>query len=290
MTDKKPVNKFLPILDTWESYYQDPREGMGTVYERFILHEIFAALPGVEKIENILEVPSFGMTGISGINSLWWGRNNRNVTVLDWNRRRLRLIRETWHSLNLPVHTIYWKDPEDLPFADQSFDLVWNFASLWFMNDLQRFVAELKRISRRTILICVPNSSGLGLQLRKRYIGEIDALNLENIEPNLIKKSFSSDGWKLYNEEIFDVPPWPDIPVKKEVILKKLKLSFLLKRPTNGEDHLKENRSEILDYFSGADKDLRDRVMKYSIFENSFNLIKKYWGHHRFFIFTKENG
>jgi hypothetical protein len=289
MADRKKVNRFLPIIDTWESYYQDPREGMGTVYERFILHEIFAALPSVEKIESILEVPSFGMTGISGINSLWWGRNNRNVTVLDWNHNRLRLIRKTWHSLQLPVHTIYWKDPQDLPFADHSFDLSWNFASLWFMNDLQPFVEDLKRISRRTILICVPNISGLGLKLRKKYIGEIDAIKLENIEPNLVKKSFSGDGWKLYNEGIFDVPPWPDIPVKKEVILKKLKLSFLLNRPAKRTDNSKENRSEILDYFSGADTELRGSLMKYSIFENTFNFIKKYWGHHRFFIFTREN-
>jgi hypothetical protein len=57
-----------PIDNNWKQYFEDFDEGLGTTYERFILHRYFEKIQSTCSIESVLEVPSFGMTGISGIN------------------------------------------------------------------------------------------------------------------------------------------------------------------------------------------------------------------------------
>ncbi len=63
----------MPFIDvSWPDYFRTRHEGLGTVYERFMLQRIFEQLHRSIGVRSLVEVPSFGMTGISGINSLWW--------------------------------------------------------------------------------------------------------------------------------------------------------------------------------------------------------------------------
>ena len=39
MTEK--ISTLLSILDTWPTYFENMDEGLGTTYERFILHRYF---------------------------------------------------------------------------------------------------------------------------------------------------------------------------------------------------------------------------------------------------------
>jgi len=55
----------MEILKIWQDYFASQHEGLGTTYERFILHEYFSEFTKEFQIENVLEVPCFGMTGIS---------------------------------------------------------------------------------------------------------------------------------------------------------------------------------------------------------------------------------
>ena len=285
MTD---VNNFLPIIDTWESYFHDPYEGLGTTYERVLLHDIFAAVDRHCGIESVLETPSFGMTGISGINSLWWGKAGREVFLIDDDERRLDYVKAVWAKLGLPFTPVL-SDINHIPFEPDSVDLVWNFASLWFLQDLEDFAAQARQVSRKAILISVPNNRGLGFLLRRRYAKTVPQINLDHCRPRRVKQAFAAEGWRLQDEGIFDVPPWPDIPMKKEDLLAKLKLDFLLELlPKKAEPEAGETAESILDFFSGKRSEMDREIMKYSFLERTPRPFKAVWGHHRYFTFVKD--
>jgi hypothetical protein len=275
------MNKFLPIIDNWDEYFQHRDEGLGTTYERLMLHCIFKKIDQNYEIKSVLEIPSFGMTGISGINSLWWARQGKEVTIIDDNEKRIELIKSLWNELDFQAD-FYCGQMKYLSFIPKSFDLVWNFAALWFFNDLSSLVAKLKMISNKIILICVPNDSNHFYYFRKFLWGKDSGLYFGNIKPKHLKNIISDREWRCVQEGYFDIPPWPDIPIKKEVLLDKLKLSFLRKRKDS------QNRPlGILDYYNGKDQELQDKYKKWQILENSPRIFQRFWAHHRYLLFER---
>ncbi len=227
------------------------------------------------------------MTGISGINSLWWGQQGKEVFIVDDHFRRLKYIQEIWRSLKLPGHPLLM-DYTCLSFKKNSIDLIWNFAALWFVNNLVDFANQIKDIAKKVILISVPNHRSVGLLFRRKFVDGSSGLSLDNIYPNRIKSVFHGHGWRFVKEGIFDIPPWPDIPMKKEEILKKLGLSFLNNFLFNIKNTKDQDAPEnVLDYFSGKHPDLDKRILRYGFLENSPKLFQSLWGHHRYLIFEK---
>jgi len=278
----------LSILDTWDSYFDTLDEGIGTTYERFILHRYFEKLKSEFNIKNLIEVPSFGMTGVSGINSLWWGREGIHTTILDNNKQRITKSEAIWNTLNIPAQFIEVNDFLDLPFENNSFDLSWNFASLWFIENLDQFIAELKRITNKVIFLCVPNVNGLGFMIRKfSQRGEIPNFFIENVKPKNIKNILNKLNMKIIESGYLDIPPWPDIAMKKEDLIKKIGLGFLLKNDTGSNDSTFEKKC-ILDYFNGSKPNLDSEILRYDFLENSPTIIKILWGHHRYFIIRND--
>jgi len=273
------------IVSIWEDYFHDPHEGLGTTYERFILHRYFEKIKDRFSVENILEFPSFGMTGVSGINSMWWSAKGVDVTVMDTDNRRLKLIDEVWKGIPLEATLIFNRSYKSLPFDNDCFDVSWNFASLWFVSDLRRFLREFTRITRKAIFFCVPNRFGLGYLARFAFQkNKPNGMDLENIKPDKIIHTMSQLGWILTDDGYFDVPPWPDIAMKKEDLMKMIGIQQLFRK----EQEKNENCLCILDYFRGAKPYMGKEIMKYSFLENSPVWFKLFWAHHRYFIFVPE--
>ncbi|MCD6375022.1 MAG: class I SAM-dependent methyltransferase [Caldisericaceae bacterium] len=289
-TETKKANFFFPIIDTWPEYFENPHEGLGTTYERFLLHGFFQRLDQQFNIEQVLEAPSFGMTGISGINSLWWAKKQKQVTVVDDHLERLTKIQKIWQQLQLQASFCLTERFEKLPFADQSFDLSWNFASLWFVKDLPAFCVELSRLTRQVIFICVPNRYGVGYQIRLRWPGGTKPeLQYQNIGTSNIRKELERLNWRLAEKGYFDVPPWPDFPLKKEVLFDKLKVGFLLKLFSKQKKlSATGERMTILDYFSNQRPDLEQEVFKFKFLEKAPFPIRQLWAHHQYLIFVKD--
>ncbi len=88
----------ITITNCWEDYFRKHDEGLGTTYERFILHNYFSRLKDRYDIHSVLEAPSFGMTGVSGINSLWWASQGAKVTIVDQSSPRLESIARVWRE------------------------------------------------------------------------------------------------------------------------------------------------------------------------------------------------
>ena len=277
----------IPILHFWQKYFYNHDEGLGSTYERFIINEILYKAVNTYRIKSIIETPSFGFTGLSGINSLGLAAKNLEITVTDSEPERLKLIKDIWAKTNYKANFDLVRDYSLLPYGDSAFDMAWNFSALWFVPELDIFLKELSRISRKIILIMIPNRSGLGYLFQK-YTGRNDLkiyLKEDNLKPKYFINELKKHGWTLMHDSLIDCPLWPDIGMSKGELMRRLGLSFL--SPSRAQ---KAPSLTILDYYDGSNPSLKDDMLKYNLFENKAPLIfKKFWAHHHYFLFLKKN-
>ena len=126
---------------------------------------------------------------------------------------------------------------------------------------------------------------GLGYRFRELTCSlNIPGFFPDNILPDRILTEANQHNWELEKKGFFDIAPWPDIPMKKEDLFKKMGLGFLLK---NRDKTLHETRTTILDYFNGQSPKMKDDIMKYSFLEKIPTPFKQLWAHHRYFLFSK---
>lgn len=272
----------ITISHCWGDYFRKHDEGLGTTYERFILHHFFSSLKDRYNVHTVLEAPSFGMTGVSGINSMWWASQGTKVTIVDQSSPRLRAIEKVWQEVGLNAEFVYQEPTTaELPFADDSFDMAWNFAALWHVKDGEKYLSELSRVAKKALFLCVPNKQNVCWVLRPHNSEEYE---LNHINTDWILSCLEPGGWRLMETGFFDVPPWPDIAMKKENMLKMVGLGGLVQsKESNNSAGLC-----ILDYFSGRSPSMEKDIMKYGFLENSPSWLKKRWAHHRFLLLEKQ--
>ena len=275
----------IPILKIWQNYFlKDRNEGRGSSYERVVLNVKLDEIRRSYNIHSALEVPIFGFTGLSGINSMWLAQKGVSVHLIDNDQNRLQLIENVWNELNLPAVFRYQPKFEQLPFPDRAIDFAWNFSAMWFLDDMETFLKELTRVVAKVIMICVPNRSGFGYLIQK-YISREDLkkrLREEFIIPQNIVNSLTALGWKLIESDYIDCPPWPDIGMAKEDFLKIFGLGFLAQK-----DKAEVPFYSIMDFYTNKDRDFAKKMLTYAWLENSApKFLKYFWAHHRFLIFV----
>lgn len=273
----------IPIINKWKDYYPAPDEGMGSSYERLVLNKLLLRLNKERTYKRVLESPSFGFTGISGINLVALAKAGTEVFLEDDNEERLELIRESWLKLCLPLKSRYNKDFQSLEYEDGYFDLCFSFSALWFVPNLRPYLKELARVCHKDILICLPNRSGLGFkgQLREYSPKSYPMLYPKHIDEKSIIYLLKNEGWNLVENGYIDCPPWPDIGMNKEDFAK-TKLGIKLDKP-------KRNKPlSILPYYMGEDKAFEKRLMRLYHFEKLMpDSFKHFWAHHKYFLFRK---
>jgi SAM-dependent methyltransferase len=213
----------MTTTNRWRQYFLNTYEGFGTTYERFVLHRYFSRLKRRYDVNSVLEAPSFGMVGVSGINSLWWAREGAAVVIVDQCPERMEAIQKVWRETGLVAHLVC-QSPSSalLPFSDQSFDISWNFAALWHVKDAGTYLRELGRVTKTALFLCVPNQQSICWKLLPHDAGDI---YLDNIKTDWIASSLAAHNWRLVETGFFDVPPFPDIAMKKEDFLRRLGLN-----------------------------------------------------------------
>ena len=88
--------------NTWRRYLTDYNEGLGLVYERFVLNDFLDALRRRYAIASVLEAPLYGMAGVSGINSAILAQQGAQVTLIDDTPERLDGVRRIWRKISSP--------------------------------------------------------------------------------------------------------------------------------------------------------------------------------------------
>jgi SAM-dependent methyltransferase len=273
---------------TWKKYLTDYNEGLGLVYERFALNDFLLDLKGRHGFANALEAPLFGMAGVSGINSVALARIRTPVTLLDDNAERLEGVRRIWGELGLPAQFGLVDDWSHLPFPDNTFEFVWNWAAIWHLKDPAALLSELVRVSNKLVFVATPNPVQIGYQVRKHlvepeFVKEIDE-RWTSIK--LIRETLEGLGITILEQGVLDTPPWPDTVMPASQLLRKLGIrSKKLDDKFTGEGW----KWSTMDYYLGNDYSLYPRVMKYARLEK-WRLpwqLKQVWSHHRWVLGKK---
>ncbi len=251
--------------------------GMGVVYEQFMLNRFLERIVKKYRISNALEAPIYGMAGFTGINSIGLARLGVEVSILDTDRERLQMAETAWKIANTKANFSHHSNIAKLPFKDKQFDLVYNFAALWHVEDADKLLDEIARVSNNLVLICMPNSWNPGFQIRN-ILNKLPE-GKKWADTKCIEKKLMDNGMEILESGVIDVPPWPD----SEVPIKKILGSIGIRL---GE---KKWRWSILDYYSGKNPSLKQKAERYAFIENSRlpTAIKRLWAHHIYIMAKK---
>ena len=283
---------------TWKRYLTDYNEGLGLVYERFVLNDFLLALRKEFGIESVLEAPLFGMAGVSGINSVALAQSGAEVTLVDDHAERLAAVERIWGQLALPARFVHHTEWERLPFADESFDLAWDWAALWHLSDgspesvqtPESLLRELVRVSRRVVFVAMPNRVQVGYLMRKYLLERdfVDYVDEQWADIGRVRRVLQGAGLHIVRQGVLDVPPWPDTVMPASEVLERLGIkSKRLESQFSGDSW----QWSTMAYYLGQQPDLYDRVMRYAWLDRAPIpwRIKAVWAHHRYVVGVKES-
>jgi len=269
----------------WKKYLTDWNEGLGVVYERFVLNDYLDQLVDTHQLQTVLEAPLYGMAGVSGINSVRLAQRGCDVTLVDSHAERLDGIRNIWNQLDLPVTLLHHQDFTRLPFDDNSFDMAWEWAGLWYLPNAEALLQELTRVARKLVFVAMPNNIQVGYLLRKYVIDRdfFPTVDEKWVQMSRIKKTLRAADVTFIDEGVLDVPPWPDTVMPAAEVLKRLGIrSKKLNDQFSGDGW----SWSTMAYYLGQQPDLRDRVMKYAWLDHAPLpwQLKTIWAHHRYVV------
>lgn len=155
--DRKLLLRYIETIIPY-SPVETLDEGFGTAYERLVINKWFTKLMKRHKILTVLEFPCDGITGLLGINSLFFAQNHCDVTLCNMSFKLLMLTSRIWRALGqTSINSVLTSEDRCLPFPDDTFDLVWNFCMMERYTDPNGLVQEMKRVSRKLVLIMTQN-------------------------------------------------------------------------------------------------------------------------------------
>ncbi len=274
----------------WKRWMTDYNEGLGLVYERFVLNDLLERLRLRYDVSNVLEVPIYGMAGVSGINSVGLARAGCAVMLVDVDEERLADVGRLWAELGLSPALVQHSDLARLPFADRSFDLVWNHAALWHVGgQAGALLAEMARVARRLVLVAMPNRWQVGYLVRRYVVdkGFFDTVDESWANMGRVMETLRAAGLRLVEDGVVDIPPWPDTVMPAAEFLQRLGIRS---KAVQGRFQGSAWQWSTMDYYTGKNLGLRDRVMRYGFLER-LPLpwqVKAIWAHHRYVVAVKD--
>lgn len=286
--DSTTANQDGQAQEPWRRYLTDYNEGLGLVYERFVLNDFLTDLADRYQVNSVLEAPLYGMAGVSGINSYALAQRGVQVTAVDDQPERLTGVRRIWQEdLAQPINLVEIAPHEwgTLPFPDDSFDLTWEWAGLWYIADPAGLLRELARTSRKLVLVAMPNNWQVGYWMRKLVIDR-DFFRTHDegwTDMGRIQRILERAGVEIIEEGVLDVPPWPDTVMPANEVLKRLGIrSSRLEQQFTGDDW----QWSTMAYYMDEEPDLYDRVIRYAWLDHAPLpwRIKAVWAHHRYLL------
>jgi hypothetical protein len=277
-----------PGPNTWQRYLTDYNEGLGLVYERFVLNDFLADLARRNNIKSVLEAPLYGMAGVSGINNVVFAQQGIDVTAVDDTPQRIHGVRRIWEEdLKLPINLVSVDSDgwDRLPFPDDHFDLTWQWAGLWYINNPAGLLRELVRTSKNLVFVAMPNNIQVGYWMRKLIIDR-DFFRTHDeswTDIGRIRAILESEGVEIIDQGVLDVPPWPDTVMPANEVLKRLGIrSRKLEEQFTGDGW----QWSTMAYYLGEQPDLYERVIRYAWLDHAPLpwQIKAIWAHHRYLL------
>jgi hypothetical protein len=280
-------------MEDWQRYLADDDEGLGTVYERFVLNDLLVGYHKRFGFDSALEAPVYGMTGLTGINGAELSRAGCALTLVDTDPERAKGVEQAWDKLGLggraSVRT--WDEADPLPFDDGAFPFAFNFAALWHLRRADSFMAELARVCSGHLFIAMPNPLQLGYLMRKRWLEPefFERIDERWTRMSFLKQTLGGLGFRCREEGVFDVPPWPDTCLPVGELLQRMGLKR--RSPEPMEPGPKSWSWSIVSYYRDGDTTVKrkvDRILRLA--PESWPLpwrLKLVWAHHRYVLAEK---
>lgn len=278
--------------------------GLGTTYERWALNRYLKRLQTETRLQTVLEGPGDGMTGINGLNSLMLGLLGVRVSLvlpgsaaLPTEGERARLTRETWktHAPQAVLEIADLDEQGQLPYESESFDLAWNFNVMTRQANPETALAELVRVSRRYILIFVPNRLNYGFGLHRfhhRVAAEPwDHGRVDLMSPHPWTEMFRRQGLRVIETIWLDCPWWPDIVDPGQLIADFFPPLKSLARQARPENRFAWLPDALPYYQPDSFPDVHQRMNHLAYFENSRLVwLKQRFAHHVGVLAEKSRG
>ena len=131
-------------------------EVFGVTYDRYVLLQLHKVLTKELNLKTIVEMPSHGAKAAGSLYSIGFGLAGCDVTLVNPEPEMLA----GWEELNIKnkVKAVYEKNVYDSGFEDSQFDLAWNFVTWTELDTPEKYLKEMKRISKKYILLVTCNN------------------------------------------------------------------------------------------------------------------------------------
>ena len=195
-------------------------EPFGITYDRFRVGRLLGRLAAGHRLERALEVEARGAKACPSLYSIALGLAGCDVWLANGHPGSLA----HWARLGVESRAhIVRVSAAGLPFADASFDLVWNFVTLQREPRLDAALAEMARVSRGLVLVVFQNGYNLGYPWH-RFLHRLFDLAWTHGRPETffagrMRVAFRGAGIEPVETLLLDQVPWHDPPGFRDVRL-----------------------------------------------------------------------
>jgi hypothetical protein len=196
-------------------------EVFGVTYDRYVLLQLHGILTRTLSLKKIVDMPSHGAKAAGSLYSIGFGHAGCDVTLVNPEMEMLR----GWKQLAMEgrVKTLENVDIYNTGLADNQFDLAFNFVTWTELDDPLRYLAEMKRISNRYVLLVTCNNFQPGYPWH-RLLHAVFGFpwshgQVEYNHITKVKKMFKQTGLEIVEYGAIDTPGWPDPSGPRDVRL-----------------------------------------------------------------------
>ena len=196
-------------------------EVFGVTYDRYVLLQLHKLLACSLDLRDVIEMPSHGAKAAGSLYSIGFGLAGCDVTLVN---PELEMM-NGWDELGIQqkVTTATDKDVYHTRFNADSFDLAWNFVTWTELANPARYIEEMKRISKKYVLLITCNNFQPGYPWH-RFLHLIFGFpwthgQVEYNHITRVKKLLRQSGMKIVEYGAIDTPGWPDPSGPRDVRL-----------------------------------------------------------------------
>jgi hypothetical protein len=196
-------------------------EVFGVTYDRYVLLQLHKQLAADLDLKTVVEMPSHGAKAAGSLYSIGFGKEGCRVMLVNPEMEMMY----GWRDLKIQnqVKTVTGVNVYRTGFHDDLFDLAWNFVTWTELDNPDRYLQEMKRISRKYVLLVTCNNFQPGYPWH-RFLHKIYGFpwthgNVAHNHITKVKKLFGQAGLKIIEYGAIDTPGWPDPSGPRDVRL-----------------------------------------------------------------------
>jgi hypothetical protein len=196
-------------------------EVFGVTYDRYVLLQLHRIMAKEFELKTVVEMPSHGAKAAGSLYSIGFGLTGCNVTLVN----PVMEMMYGWDELGIDrnVRTVICPDVCNTPFDDNSFDLAWNFVTWTEIDKPERLLREMKRISKRYVLLVTCNNFQPGYPWH-RFLHWVFGFpwthgQVQYNHITKVKRMFREARLKVVEYGAIDTPGWPDPSGPRDVRL-----------------------------------------------------------------------